>query len=93
MTDRLTVDNPISEVFEFSGTQHILIVGEGTATIERSLNKKDFYPMTTERGELMSFVGDKVLFNSEISSSQRLFHRVVAETTTHIDVTVVKGRN
>lgn len=91
MSEILNKENPLSEVFDFSGQCHILAKGTGSISIERRLGDS-FEVMTDEQGNELTFVGDGVIYNSSISSMKRIPHRLRGVTPTEITVSIVKDR-
>jgi hypothetical protein len=91
MGNVLNKERQYSEEFEFFGQCHIFAKGEGSVTIERKLGDT-FEAMTDESGNELTFVGNGVLFNSHITSTKRLKHRLSADTPSEIAYEIVRER-
>lgn len=87
----LDSNNTETEPFEFVGDCYISAVGSGQITILREMGG-EYIPMTTDRGELLTFIGDDVLFNGSISCKKRIKHKVEASTTSEIVIDIVRER-
>ena len=84
----LNDNNPISEEFSFSGNCHICAVGSGSIEIQRKLGG-EFVTLTDLLGDQMAFTGTDVLFNSTITSTLRIPHRIVSASVDDIDLTII----
>lgn len=90
----LNRDNPESEEFEFFGHCYICAkVMEGAGQIKILRKIGDLYePITTDRGDDMTFVGSGVLFNSFIECRKKLKHKIVWSGTGNVKVAIVEER-
>jgi len=81
-----------SEEFSFTGSCYISIVGDGTVQIERKLNKQ-WAACTNDRGEVLAFMGDGVLFNNQLDCKKSIKHRVrVVSTVNGVTINYITGR-
>lgn len=88
----LNEQEPETDVFQFLGDCYICATGEGAITIERDLGN-GFYPVTTERGEPMTYIGaDGMIFNGVVTCNKKVRHRISGVTTDQIIINIVKER-
>lgn len=92
MKGTLTSENPLSEVISFVGSAAILVYGEGTVTIERSVSGSNFFPMTDGSGGELSYEGffeDDVILNTCIDNPKLgTKFRIRAKTASNIQYIV-----
>lgn len=91
MKFELNDQNRVSESFDFRGDCYISISGSGTVSIERKIGE-DYLTLTNDRGELLSFIGEGVIFNDKITCNKPIPHRFVADTTDNVIIEIMKER-
>ena len=83
MKGKLTKENPISKEFSFEGIINLLIVGGlGSLTVERSVNKSKFYPLSTNTsgGQAVFALNGACAYNGSLEEkSLQTTYRLKAE--------------
>ena len=72
----LNSDSPIGNLPAFVGSMHLLVVGSGEVSIQKSLDKgATFYPCTDDAGEEVTFVNSptsNVMFNAQLDNDSNM---------------------
>ena len=88
----LTASEASTPPFKFKGDCYLCVKGSGSFTVERQMSDTEGFEVVTDaEGVPLEFVGDGVLFNSVITCSRSMYHRIVAKTTTEIHVSSSAG--
>jgi|TARA_Y100000310_G_C20586650_1_gene765769 hypothetical protein len=79
----LTTESPIGGIRSFVGEKDLLIIGDGSVVIEKSLDKgENFYPITDQSGDIVLLESDEsVIYNAKIENSNGVVqYRVVLKS-------------
>jgi len=81
----LTTDIPISKEFSFEGTINLLLVGGlGSLTVERSVDKSEYYPLSTDTsgGQAVFDLNGGCVYNGSLEEkSLQTSYRLRADLT------------
>lgn len=86
----LTEKAPDSGEFEFSGECCICLKGRGSASIMRQMGS-DFEVMTTEDGTPMTYGSSDggVMFNNSIRCNKRLKYKIVSQSSSEVEYSII----